>query len=269
MLFPMKRRGGVACPQNILYERRGTVEPSCMLFLQRYTCRRQESYVLKTLGDFLSYEKTGYCDALKMFPTKRRGGVVPSCIHAGDKTSTVLKKLIFLTKRRGPVEPSCMLLLHILRYTCRRQISLVLASYLMFLHSRMLCCAKNHTCMSRYVHTTFDCTSPVLFCMQRRYLHRSGCAGQGHGVAIQIIMLETLILSNLHTYIDTYIHTREFPSNRQTDSVNSRSRLLLHLFQLVNLMTCDPIGYLQIHSTYCSFCTRTTARHIQLIRRSS
>ena len=40
---------------------------------------------------FLSYEMTGCCDALKTFPTKRRGGVVPSACcyyydtHARDK----------------------------------------------------------------------------------------------------------------------------------------------------------------------------------------
>ena len=53
--FPTKRRGGV--------------EPSCMLSILRYTCRRQYLYsrsVLKicTQVILISYEKKGWCHAL-------------------------------------------------------------------------------------------------------------------------------------------------------------------------------------------------------------
>ena len=63
---------------------------------------------------FLSYEKTGWCHALKKFLTKRRGGVVPSCMLLTQhiqKTRVVLN--IFPMKRRGGVVPSCVLSRHV------------------------------------------------------------------------------------------------------------------------------------------------------------
>ena len=120
----LPKEGVASCPHAFMQET--IVILSTSYFLRKYrvlsgphaccyykSCRRQELYVLKTLGDFLSYEKTGWRRMPSIHVLQKEGALsnphAYSCKRHPNRY-TILKKLTFPMQRRGAVMPSKILL---------------------------------------------------------------------------------------------------------------------------------------------------------------